>query len=226
MKLNYTQFNLALGDANFPCAGAQINASDVSLTVDSLISNVNKKAAQVHAYSSYKEYVSASKLFYSIDFRIPYQPSPNIDQRLNPQTIEVETAIWHGDVKKKYNVGIQWIINPWIQQSVNVWRNNAWVPVLNVNIIQNQLYRFISTLDLSDPNGNTVELIVCQEGVHEPIGQWQSYSEESHPEWGNDFSWWVSAENISAWPNCSLGIGFVHENNWYKPNVVVNPRMI
>jgi hypothetical protein len=37
--------------------------------------------------------------------------------------------------------------------------------------------------------------------------------------WGKDDSWWVTVENISASPNCDLGIGFKHENYWYHPYI-------
>ena len=193
------------------------------MTANSLTSNVNKKAAQVHAYSSYKQYAFASTILYSIQFSIPYQPKPDVTQTYNPQTIESEAVIWYGSVKVKYGGAIQWVLNPWQTEQLRVWRNGIWVPVANLDIVPNDLYRFTIYLDIQNPNASyaSLERQVRFFGwvFWSQIGKWQSYSSESIPSWGTEFAYWVSAENISASPNCSLGVGFIHTNGWFNPKV-------
>lgn len=224
-NLSYSQFSLVLGDATIPCMGLTVEPTDIAITSNSLTSNVNKKAAQVHAYSSYKQYAPASMILYSIQFSIPYQPKPDTTQTYNPQTIESEAVIWHGDVKVKYSSAIQWVLNPWQTAHVNAWRNGAWVSVLDTNIARNDLYRYTAYLDIENP---TASYVTLEHQVRflwwvywSTMGTWQSYGTQSNPSWGNDFSYWASAENISASPKCSLGIGFINTNNWFAPSVSV-----
>lgn len=192
------------------------------MTANSLTSNVNKRAAQIHAYSSYKAYETASTILYSIQFSIPYQPKPDLAQTYNPETIESEAATWRGDVKIKYQAGIQWVLNPWQTAHINVWRNGAWVSVLNTNVTPNTIYRYTLYIDSTNPTASYVKLERQWWVFWFIIGTWQSYGALSNPSWGSEFSWWVSAENISASPNCSLGVGFINTNNWYDPRVVVS----
>lgn len=218
---SYSDYNLILGDATWACPGVSVNnKTDIAITADSLIANVNKRAAQVHADSFFKIENTVATVYYQIQFSQPYQPRPDPAQQYNPQTIESAAEIWRGDTKMKY-AGIQWVINPWVTPHINVWRDVAWIPVFDVGIVRGATYRYTVYLDWQNSGSGYAVLEQMYGANWNMMGKWQSWSSVSVPSRGPDISWWVSAEIISATPSCGpTQEGFIDETRWFSPYVV------
>ena len=187
-----------LGDANYGCSSTTISLSDINWDSSLLTSNIYKKAAMVHAMAVHKEYAGISSIDFSASFMLPYPPKPSLSATYNPQTIEGSINIYDGATKTLYLSGIQWIINPWMANQVNVWQNNGWVSMASLTIQPYMWYSYRWHLVRGDASSSYVELYRGSTLV----GHWQSYATEIHSDWDSTSSWWLQLENISAWPNC------------------------
>jgi hypothetical protein len=154
---------------------------------------------------------------YTGQVKLPARPSPDVNQKENPQAVHMMIQLWDGrnglwdSNKTSLEGSIYWDLNPWTQDGmdgktkiyikgvdspidtgINITPNTKWHTFELVVDFQTKKYVSISF----DDNAKNLENYELAQVYHGPGS--------SNP-WGNDISLSITTESLAAWPgeNCN-----------------------
>lgn len=221
---NLEDFEYSLGDANYHCPDENkvikkdLNKEDLDGYTE-LWSNINNRKVMAHNMSHlgtdklkregeiYDTDLIPFRHTFRFNFKLPYLPSKS-NPKLNPQTIEGHMRLYDGRGKynnkkerRLYGVGFQWILNPWVENHINVWEYDDWKKLKTKKPDQ----RWHEVQMVLSPLQEEIEVYFDEEPL-----KCRSVEDEVPEFFGRDMSAWVAAETINAYPNCDLDASFKH----------------
>ena len=201
------------------------NVSYGEVIYGEVISNVLEKKTYVNAIGHKKftetfpsgDSIALGIYNYTGQVKLPARPSPDVNQKENPQAVHMMIQLWDGrnglwdSNKTSLEGSIYWDLNPWTQDGmdgkikiyikgvdspidtgINITPDTKWHTFELVVDFQTKKYIYIAF----DDNAKNLENYELAQVYHGPGS--------SNP-WGNDISLSITTESLAAWPgeNCN-----------------------